>query len=89
MPKSTQVITDLTSATTTAFGATAQAAAVNPANRMASLEGQANLALLKAQELLTILNGLVLDQNGATTNALVKAGDPNFTALDNVRQVLV
>ena len=89
MAKSTQVITDLTGVTTTAFGATAQAAAVNPANRMASLEGLSNLALLKAQELLTICNQLVLDQNGTTTNALVKAGDPNFTAIDSVRQVLV
>lgn len=89
MAKSTQVITDLTSATTTAFGATAEAAAINPTGPITSLEGQAALALLKAQELLKLLNALVLDSNGATTNALVKSGDPNFTVLDSVRQVLV
>lgn len=89
MPKSTQVITDLKSATTTAFGATAQTAAQTASNMIQSPEGQANLALIKAEELLKLLNDLVLDANGATTNAIVKSGDPNFTALDNVRQVLV
>lgn len=89
MAKSTQVITDLKSATTTAFGSTAQTAAQNPALMMQSPEGMANLALVKAQELLKLLNDLVLDANGATTNAIVKSGDPNFTALDSVRQVLV
>lgn len=86
MAKSTQVITDLKSATTTAFGATAEAAAINPANKMQSLEGQANVAYVKAQELLNLLNDMV----GATgTGGVVASGDPNFTALDSVRQVLV
>ena len=92
MAKSTQVITDLKSATTTAFGATATAAAAAAtAGQMSptDLNGMANIALTKAEELLILLNSLVLDSNGATTNALVKAGDPNFTVLDSVRQVLV
>ena len=86
MSKSTQVITDLTSATTTAFGATAEAAALAAAGPITSLEGQAALALLKAQELKNLLIGLV-GANG--TGGIVASGDPNFTVLDSVRQVLV
>jgi len=90
MAKSTQVITDLKSATTTAFGATGELAAVNPSLIMQSPEGIANLCLVKAQELLKMLNDLLLDPSGVgTTNAVIKAGDPNFTVLDSVRQVLV
>jgi hypothetical protein len=90
MAKSTQVITDLKSAVTTAFGATGEAAAVNPALIMQSPEGIANLALIKAQELLKLLNDLLIDPTGVgVTNAVIKSGDPNFTVLDSVRQVLV
>ncbi len=86
MAKSTQVITDLASATTTAFGATAEAACLAAGGPITSLEGQANLALRKAQELKNLLIGLV---GAAGTGGIVASGDPNFTALDSVRQVLV
>ena len=86
MAKSTQVITDLKSANTTAFGATAQAAAIAAAGPITDLTGAANIALVKAQELLKLLNDLV---GPAGTGGIVASGDPNFTVLDSVRQVLV
>jgi hypothetical protein len=51
--------------------------------------GMKAIALIKAQELLKILNELVLDVNSATTNAIIQGGDADFTTLDSVRQVLV
>lgn len=86
MGKSTQVITDLTTVTTTANAAAAQTRAIAAAGPITSLEGQEALALLKAQELLVILNGLV---GSAGTGGLIQSGDANYTELDSVRQVLV
>ena len=98
MAKSTQVITDLKSAVTTAFTATQESRSSGPSDSAGnqllapqSLDGQVNLAYTKAQELLKILNELLLnaDGSGAQDKALIRSGETNFTTLDSVRQVLV
>jgi hypothetical protein len=92
MAKSTQVITDLKTANTTALSATAKAAAINASNLVQDPSGNIAAALIKAEELLIILNQLVLGPDGSTvTNAIITTGADNaiFTALDSVRQVLV
>lgn len=89
MAKSTQVITDLKTAVAATPSAAASLRAQNPSNMMQDIVGQKAIALVKAQELLKLLNELVLDSTGATTNAVVQSGDPDFTTLDSVRQVLV
>jgi hypothetical protein len=100
MAKSTQVITDLKAATTTAFTAVQELRAASPADPVTpfaqlmgpqSLEGQCSIALVKAQELLKLLNDLLTDPDGAggQTKALVRSGEANFVVLDSVRQVLV
>lgn len=89
MAKSTQVISDLKTAVAAASSAAALGRAQNPSDIMQDPTAMKNLALTKAQELLIILNQLVLDANGVTTNAIIQNGDPDFTTLDSVRQVLV
>ena len=89
MAKSTQVISDLKTAVAATPSAAAQGRAQNPNDFMQDIVGMKQNALNKAQELLKLLNELVLDSTGATTNAIVQAGDPDFTTLDSVRQVLV
>jgi len=83
---STQIITDLASATTTAFGATAEAAAIAAAGPIMDLDGLANNALLKAKELKNLL-AAILGANG--TGGVVQSGDPNYNALRGVQQSLV
>jgi len=86
---STAIITDLKSATTTAFGATAEAAALAAAGPIMDLDGLANLAVLKAQELKVLLNQICGPAAAGYAAGPVQSGDPNYTALNNVRLTLV
>jgi len=89
MAKSTQVITDLKTAVAATTSAAANVRAQAASNMIQDPVAQKQIALVKAQELLKLLNELVLDANSATTNAIIQSGDPDFTTLDSVRQVLV
>jgi hypothetical protein len=92
MAKSTQVITDLKTANTTALSAAAKLAAITASNLVQDPSGNINAALVKAEELLIILNQLVFGPDGSTVaNAIITTGGDSavFTALDSVRQVLV
>jgi hypothetical protein len=86
MPKSTAVVTDLTTAAAATYSAASEARAIAAAGPMTDLDGMVKNLLLQAQELKIKCIGLV---GAAGTGGLLQSGDAGFTEVDNVRQVLV